>query len=277
MAPETLTANAFDLLSNPYCVPDLSSLLAAPGKRTSNVTVAQRHGAVRTPVKRYDVNQIPLELWIKGTLPDGSIPTSRQELFYANVDALQEVFAADTVLLTHGLPDGTTRLIDTEVLDALDFTRFPHRRGALGKLVVVLEAWDPFWRAAADTTDTAVSTSGALQTETLSNFDGATAPMEALLITLAGPAINPIITCGPYWARYAATIPGGQAVVINTATWTLTGTGGLVPDYTKLTHAGLGPWFALQPRAGGPVVTYDHTGVTTSTATFVGRRRYLGG
>lgn len=274
VAQETLTANGVDLADLALSTVQLSGLLTAPGKRTDNVAVANRHGAVKTPRKRYEVNHIALPLWVHGCNPDGSIPTSQNAEFYQNVDRLLRLFAQHTIVLDHGLPDGSHRVLEVEVLDVLDFTR--RKAGPLGKVGVTLTAADPFWRDTSNSSGT-VNSDGPAVTTTLAAFAGATAPSEELVLELPGPANNPKLASGDYFVTYEETIPDGQQVTIDTGAWTVTTSAGLATDYSKLKHAGIGHWFALQPTTGGPTVTYEHSGTGLSIATITGRRRYLGG
>lgn len=276
---EALTMNGIDIYScGVQYTPDLSALLQVPAKRTPNVAVQLKHGAVRTPYKRYDVRIFPLEFWVRALNADTSPSDQPDERFYVNIDTLQRELGKESVTFEHTLPDTSIRLLDAEVLDVIDIER--HTWANIGKMGITFCAVDPFWREPTAQTDTIVS-SGPPVTALLDAFAGATAPMELMTIRFDGPATNPrLITSSPdgdFFVRYDGVIAPGQSVTIDTEQWVVSTAGGLVLNYSKFSHAGRGPWFLMQPGAAGSTVTYRHDGVGASTATVIAKRRYLGG
>jgi hypothetical protein len=275
LSTETLRINGVDVVNCGYVLlPDLSPIGTAPAKRTGNVAVAQRHGAVRTPHKRYDVNTFPLLLWIRGVDPiTGAVPADPADQFYDNYDALMRIVAAEQLHLEHVRPDGTSWFLDAEVLDRVDHMKY--QWASNGSVGLSLTATDPFWRTAGTVTANVVS-SGLPTDAVLTAFAPSTAPIEDAVVRLNGPASNPILRSGDYFLQYNRVLTAGQWVQIDCATFTIT-TAGVVKDYASLVHAGLGPWFALAPTQGGPTVTYDHDGVSASTASITARNAHLGG
>lgn len=268
--PETLLVNGIDVYECiQYMTPDVDGLISPPGKKTGDVDVPQRHGAIRTPHKRYAVAQMPLTVWVKGTNPDGSIPSNRREAFYDNLNTILRAFTGD-VELEHITPNGESRVISGEVLDKIDFTRYVW--GATGKVGVVITAAYPFWRDK-DPTTVSIFSEGA---HTLTEFAPATAPVEYMTITFEGPSTNPRIACGDYFVQYNGTLVEGQQLTIDTEQWSLSSPD-FTPDYAALVHAGIGHWFTMEPVEGGPVVTYSQTGAGPGTVTISARRTYLGG
>jgi hypothetical protein len=274
ISTETLLINGVDVVNCGYVLlPDLSSIGTAPAKRTGNVKVAQRHGSVRTPHKRYDDNTFPLLLWIRGVEPDGGIPADRADQFYDNYDSIMRIIASEELELEHVRPDGSSWFLTAEVLSRVDHTRY--QWASTGSVGVSLTATDPFWRSETAVSASVIS-SGLPTDATLTAFAPSTAPIEDAVIRMNGPASNPILRSGDYFVRYNRVLTAGQWVEINCESFTIT-TAGVVKDYASLTHAGLGPWFALAPTEGGPSVTYDHDGVLASTATITARNAHLGG
>lgn len=268
--PETLLVNGIDIYECiQFMTPDVDGLISPPAKKTGNVDVPMRHGAVRTPHKRYDVATMPLTVWVKGTNPDGSIPRRRRDAFYANLNTILRAFTGQ-VELEHITPDGTSRVISGEVLDKIDFTRYVW--GATGRVGVVITATYPFWQ---DKEPTTVSLFAEGE-HVLEEFAAATAPVERLLITFEGPSSNPRLECGDYFVQYNDTLIEGEQLTIDTENWSLSSPN-FTPDYAALVHAGIGHWFTLEPREGGPVVVYSQTGSGPGAVTLTGRLAYLEG
>lgn len=263
-------------------VEGITGLMTVPAKRNGNLVIPGAHGQLHAVGKRFDAANLVSPMWVRGVNPDGTIPSGTDDAtrlaFHARVRALVAMFAPERVTLRHTLTDGTAREITGEVTDVLDFTVRGSGRHTLGQVAVGLNCADPFWTDLADTTDSITVTTGG--TGTLEQFDGASAPMENLIVTF-GQQSNPRLeqAATGVFVGYNGVIGAGQSLVVNTATWALSGTGGLTitaASYTNLYYGGPGTsrWFALNPAAGGPVVALTHTGGGSATVTVTGRRRY---
>lgn len=272
---ESLTLNGVAVDTYAFMAPDLTGLMTGPSRRGENITVPGRHGAVVTPRKRFESNDLVLPLWINGCLPDGSIPsgsTEQIELFKRR-DELLRLLYADPLRVAFTRPDGNEVAAVCEVSDVLDFTR--QRMEPMAQVSVALNVPGAFWSDAATQTQTVTGTTGAVQA--LSAFAAATAPMQDLTITFVGPISNPTLTHGNRYVTYNGAISAGRQLVISTSNWTVSpGTGAAwTPDIRQISF-GPGPeWFALDPTLAPFQVALTHTGGGSATCSISGRRCYL--
>lgn len=269
---------------------DVSGLHTVPGKRTANVEIPGRHGALNVPSKRYQQASLVLPMWIRGVNPDGSIPAltdpATRLAFHTRLRALTALFTeGELVTITHQLTDGTARQITAEVDTVLNFTITGTGRYTLGKVSVGLTAADPFWTDTTTTTATFSLTTGS--TTTLPGFAAATAPMDDLTVSI-GPCTNPTLTqisTGAF-ITYNGIIGAGQHLLIDTTAWTVTGTvdaGGTwnpasapTQHIARIQHGGGGSrLFSLSPQNPVPVVSLSHTGGGTATVAITGPQRHL--
>jgi len=274
---EGWVVNGASISNLAYILTDASGAATAPGRRGDNIPVPGRHGELRTVRKPYDVGTVVLLLTVAGCLPDGSVPGGSTEMaeFFARADALLLLFSAETVTLDHTRPDGSVRRCVGEVTAVMDFTRVGP--APIGRISIAMTLYDPFWADISPVTTGALTwTSG--QTRTLSAFAGASAPMADLDILITGPANNPEVRqpATSSFIAYDGLIGAGQTLTIrcdDTVEAPLVGTGGLVPDYTKIRY--LPPrWFDLTPAAGLDVQVV-HTGGGSVPVTISGRRKHL--
>jgi hypothetical protein len=262
-------------------VEGVTGMLAVPGKRGSDLVVPGAHGELHIPAKRYNPANLVLPLWVRGVNADGTIPggtdSAARLAFHANLRALVAMFVVDErVRLRHTLSDGSVREIVGEVTDVIEPQVSGRGRYTLGRLAIALRCASPFW---SDLTDSSqVVTSGG--PVTLTSFGGATAPMEDLQL-LFGPQSNPRLTQAStgIFVEVGRVIAAGQTITVDTATWQVSGTGGVAAGlYEDLVYGGRGTsrWFALHPEPGGgaPVVELTETGAGTGQVTVTGRRRY---
>ncbi|MFC5997105.1 hypothetical protein ACFQE5_23105 [Pseudonocardia hispaniensis] len=274
-----LRLNGLDIRRHAYRPRDLSALLRVPAKRGADLVIPGEHGELHIPGKRYEAGVVALPLLVLGCDPDtGRVPagsTARREL-YKRMDELIAAIGDEQLLIERVRPDGAERELRGEVLDVLDPRTQPP--GNLAEVTVVLKTADPFWSDTADRTGSlTVATGGSGQ---LTALDSATALMQDLLVEI-GPSANPRLEqpASGIFVGWNGIIAADQTLQINTATWTVTGTGGLTvtpADYERLHYGGAGTrrWFALRPEPGGPTVQLTHTGGGTATATVTGRRKY---
>ena len=269
-------------------IDDISGIHTVPAKRTPNVQIPGRHGALNVPQKRYDQTSLVMPMWVRGVNPDGTIPTDpvARLQFHARLRTLVQLFTiGELVTIQHILTDGTARQIVAEVDSVINFAISAAGRYTLGKFSVGLTAADPFWSDLTTTAATFTLTTG--QSSTLTGFAAASAPMDNLTVTF-GPCSNPTLTqlsTGAF-VTYNGIIGAGQQLAIDTQAWTVTGTlnaGGTWNPATAPTQhiariqhgGGGGRLFSLAPQNGGPVVQLVHTGGGTATVTITGPQRYL--
>lgn len=272
---EILTVNGVLLNTLAKNVESLAGRLRAPAFRTGNIVIPGSHGEMWVPNKKFQANTLALPMWVVGCNDDGAIPSgsSKRREFFKRIDELVTLFKGPELLdMRHTLADGSIRQALVECLDVIDFSHDPSPRGMVG---VVLTMPGSFWRDVADKVQTFP---GNLAVADPSTFRGGSAPMEDLVYELVGPWSNPKITFsdGTFF-RYDEVIPADRSLIVNCGEWDLEGTGGLVPDFTKLVHDGADPiWGALPASAAA--ITLEGTGKTSATAfRITGRRKFLVG
>lgn len=284
----TVAGTDLDTFIQGQGVTGVSGLYRVPAKRGGNIEIPGRDGALHVPGKLYGPATVVLPLWVRGTNPDGTVPsdTAARLTFHQRVRDLTALLTVgEIVSVIHTLSDGTSRSIMGEVTDVLDFTITGADRATLGLVTAGLTCADPFWTDLAATTADFTVTTGT--TTSLAGFAAATARMSDLVVTFF-PSSNPVLTQPATGAflGYSGIIPAAQRLVVDTTAWTVTGTidaGGLwtpasaplqhVARITKGNHARL---FTLTPeRPAAPVLTLTHTGGGTARVTVTGKQRHL--
>lgn len=272
MGRERLWWGGVDVASWAVRAIDLSGLLAVPERRGENVEVGGRHGSIRTPRKKYSGRELVVEFWVRGTLPDGTVPEDPPQVFYDNLRTLARLIAQEELPLVHQLPDGTVREIPVEVTAAFAPDRF--KTGDLAKVKIAFTSSEAFWRAQEVTTVAAALGSGG--TRALDEFGPSDAPVDDVTVTF-GPGPGRTLTAveSGLWLRYNATIPTGQTLVIDCGRKQLTGAGGLVPDRRLLqVHPEDGRWLAVDPVLDGPpTIRLDHGGGSASVPVSIAARQ----
>jgi hypothetical protein len=281
---EVLTVNGVILNTLAKNIESLTGRLRTPAKRTANVVVPGRHGAVRTTGKKYDQNVLALPMWVIGADDDGSIPrgSSDRKEFFARVDELVTLFSGngDVPLdIRHTLPDGSVRQCFGDVLDVINFTT-QDGESPLAKVGVSIQVPGAFWQDLNEVTDTVVANGASV---TLPHFAGASAPMEDCRVQLVGPWNNPVLTFSDgSWVKYSDSLTAGKGVLIDASNWTLSGVGGYTPSLSKLTYSGSSShWFCIPPTGEATPTVQIVGGASERTAatsmTMTGRRKYLVG
>lgn len=287
---ETLSVDGVVLNTLAKNVESLTGRLRVPQVRGSNPEVPGRHGSIFVRTKTYETGQIVLPMWVRGCDDDGAIPggSSARREFYKRVDELIALFTRRDGLLDvrHTLPDASVRQALCEVTDVVNLTS--ETPNPLGMVSVALDVPGVFWRDVSDVShDTGVGVT-VPNTLSLTNFAGATAPMDELSYRFVGPITNPKVEAyrnsiplgQPIWFQYGAVVPGGQSLIVDCAAWTLSGTGGLTPNMAALTHAGASRWMVVQPGVQLAAPQVRLTGSSTTGATqlvITGRRKFLTG
>jgi hypothetical protein len=272
---EALTINGVSLDTYAFMASDISGLMRVPERRGDNVVVPNRHGRIKSAGKRFDANEVVIPLWIVGAEPDGSIPGGSDEAreFFQRRDELLQLLYAEPMTLAFTRPNGHTVQAHGEVVDVLDFTR--RFNEPIAQVSVAIEILDAFWE---DADSVSQDVSGTTGTETtLTAFEGATAPMSDVVITVFGPANNPQFTHGERWVKYNGVVDSGRQLQIDTGSWIVgPGTGTIwAPDVRNVDQGQPGPWLELDPATVPYSVTFVHTTGSSVSATIAGRRRYL--
>lgn len=271
---QKVAVNGVDLSAYAVVLNSLAPLMHVPAKRNPNVTVPGRHGTIRTPRKRYAENDIVLTFLVLGAQADGTVPsgsTAARE-FYARVDTLLGLFAAETVQLTRTMPDGSVRQATVEVADKMDWTRNLGTAPLLGQVAVAFTNPAGFWSETTVSSQTITGATGT--TATLTAFAGSTAPITDVTLTW-GPCSNPMLVYGPGFVQYNGVITAGRQLVINTSNWSVnSGTGtAWSPDLRNVSF-GPGPtWLELVPAVTTAQIT--HTGGGSASCTLAAARRFL--
>lgn len=259
-----LTANGVELAAVVHNLTSLTGRWTTPPRRGGDILIPGRHGALRATGKKFGPGTVTLPMWVTGDTVAGT---------RANLDTLTRVFAADTVELVHTPPGGVARRVTGQVLDVVEFSALPGATSA--QFSVSLTTAGAFWEDVATVTASKTGTSGTWE---VTEFAGATAPMDDLKVKFTGPATNPRVTnpTGVYVA-YNAALTGSQTVTIDCATWSFPAADqvGITPTLSALAHGGDPRWFVLEPRDPNPQVTASQTAGTTGVFQLVGRRKYL--
>lgn len=273
---EILSVNGVVLNTYAKNIESLTGRLRTPAKRTSNVVVPGRHGALRNTTPMFAENILTLPMWVIGCDDHGQLPAGSTERieFFQRIDELSNLFltSAGPLDIRHTLPDGTIRQCFADVMDALDFTT--ESANPIGKFGVSLVLADPFWRDLTTTTQQLTANGSSL---TFTDFAGSTAPMQDLVATIVGPWNNPRLTFSDgSWVQYSETFTTGQGVVIDSANWSVTGISKTIA-LNKLTYSGnTSRWMSVPP---GPLtISLSGSSRTDSTKlTMAGRRKFLVG
>jgi hypothetical protein len=283
---EILSVDGVNLNTLAYNVDSLTGRLRTAALRGDNVLVPSRHGSIYTTTKVYDEGSLVFPMWVRGCNEDGDIPsdTTTRKLFYKNLDKLTALFSYKRRLLDirHTLPDGSVRQCFAEVTDAIDFSTDSYN--PLGKFSVVMKVPSPFFQDVAAVSDVhQIVNNGIIS---LSNFVGATAPMEDLKFTILGPvtnfkmfALEGGVSVTPELSfQYQAAIADGKSLIVDCSNWSLSQTGGLTIDYTKVVHKGSSRYMVVTPdttpqlKVTGSSLSVDPT---KSLLTVAGRRKFL--
>ncbi|WP_327074443.1 hypothetical protein OG196_31885 [Kitasatospora purpeofusca] len=252
-----------------------TGLNTTPAVVGANATVPNRIGELWRP-KHHGPGKFTLALWLA--------PASGgwAEVERAWEDLLRSLVRPHRLLaFERHTAAGQIRRCQGEVLSALAPT--PLGQGGM-RLGVEVNVPAGYWESA-DTSSASTAPGSPLpQNLDLAPFADATAPMEQLAYRITGPITAPTVTDTSDGAgrdgdsfTYTGQIGAGQALAVDSATWQLSGTGGLVPDPARLTNTG--PAFLrLAPGRPGRPPSVRLSGTNTGAGTqltVTGRRTYL--
>lgn len=259
---------------------DPTGMFTVPSKRGGNLVVPNEHGELHVVSKKYSANVLVLTLWVRGVLPDGTLPpeASGQAQFVQNLRALLALFTVDELVTLRHTVDGQSRQIVGEVIDEIPPELDGYGRYRSAKFKVALRCPSPFWEDVEPVSQTVTLATGG--SATLTEFAGATAPVEDLLVVF-GQQNNPrfMQDSSGVFVALNRVITSGQTITVDTAKFEVYGSVGVAGGlYEDLEYGGRGTsrWFALMPEPGGgaPIVRLLHTGGGSRSVTVTGKRKY---
>jgi hypothetical protein len=257
---------------------DLSGIFSTPDKRGRNLVVAGEHGELHVVSKKYTSNVIVLTLWVRGANPDGSLPEEGQEQFVENLRELTSWFTVDELVTLRYTIDGDAREIVGEVIASIEPKLDGFGRYRSASIKIALNCASPFWADVEPSEQTITLSTNA--TATLTEFAGATAPMEDLLVVFEQQN-NPRLMqdSSGVFVALDRVITSGQTITVDTSAFEVYGSVGVAGGlYEDLSYGGRGTsrWFALMPEPGGgaPIVRLLHTGGGSRSVTVTGKRKY---
>jgi phage-related protein len=245
-----------DLTTLAWSVAEVPGGIGVPPKRGSNLNVPYAYGE-RQRVKSFGPRVVPLGIWVRGFDPiTGMVPagkTERQALL-ENMDYLSGILTTRTqAKLRRVFTDTTTiREAMAEVLNEVKLVR--SAKGLLARGVIDFWLADPFFYGLAQTSATTDIDSNP---ESWTHTNPGTAPAIKMTITMTGPLDAPKLEnlTNGIWIQYNGAIANGEAVVIDTAAFTMYK--GVDNMISALRHQGAPQWFILERGANSLRVTCD--------------------
>ncbi|MFJ8043788.1 hypothetical protein ACIRBX_25130 [Kitasatospora sp. NPDC096147] len=250
-----------------------AGLIATPPVIGANATVPNRVGELWRP-KHHGPGKFTLALWLAPR-------TGGWQQVEAAWEDLLRVLARPHRLLTfeRHTAAGQIRRCQGEVLSSLAPTPLGQSGMRLGVEVTIPSG---YWEGTATVTNSSPAGTALPHALALAAFADATAPMENLAYRIDGPITAPTVTDttdgpGGDSFTYTGQITAGQSLTVDSATWQLSGTGGLQPDPARLSLTGpavlrLAPGRPSSP----PSVRLSGTNGGPGTAlTVTGRPAYL--
>lgn len=239
-----------------------AGLYRAAGKKGDNPEVANRRGLLWRP-KQGDVGGFTLNVWLGGA--------TREEVEPYWDDLIRAVTPGHRpVRYRRRLAGGSERYCYGEVVSAIE----PTPVGNLGiRCAIEVTIPEGCWYDYAGV-ETIVGVAGAVLPKRLvlgGRFANVTTEQHGLKVTITGPVSNPQVydvTDGVdrSWFAYDAVIGAGQTLTVDSATWALTGTGGLAVNDAKLRYNGPRPLVTPLPPPGvSPAVELRGTGGGAAT------------
>jgi hypothetical protein len=282
-----LSVNGTRLDTFAYNIETIEGRIGVSNRRGANPIVPGRHGSIFLPNKTFEDANIVLKMWVIGADVNGAVPNGSSELaeFRKNIDALTLLFSGTPGLLDvrQVWPAGTRQAL-CEVLQSYDLSGRAVQ--PVAAFSVALNIPGVFWQdvLTSDYSSSTGLTSGT--TVTMAVYDGATAPMEDHMVVVSGPATNPrlIDPVTGSWVQYNGTIATGTDWQVDAANYTsrvgssllFTVGGGTNAIASTSTGGGGQRLITLQPRAGGPQLTFTCTSPGAGTQVRArGRRKFL--
>lgn len=197
-----------------------SGLYASAAMVGDNVSVPNRRGQLWRP-KVYGPGGFILNGWLGGS------SRSEWEMYWD--DLLRAIAHPERLLtFTRYLANGTIRVALGEVAASVA----PAALGDLGaRFGLEVRVPDGVWRSFAPVSFSNGSTIVSGAQIAMPVFAGNTAPNDELTYTLTGPAVNPTVAAADGTASfsYAGTVAAGATLIVNSETWSVTGTANPTP------------------------------------------------
>lgn len=147
------TINGTDIRNLAYNISTVNGWDVWPGKRRARTIVADRHGVWPDPAQMYNDRMFSLDMVVLPQSVTGAVthPQGAHGHLQDNIDTLLALFHSDSLLdLRRTMPDGTTRQLYAEVIDAFTIAGGPLVR----RFTAILRAPWPFWAELPAETDT---------------------------------------------------------------------------------------------------------------------------
>jgi len=221
-----------------------SSIFDTPAKRGDNSTIAQSHGELWRP-KVYEAGNFTLNMW--------TFDRTSQAVAVDLYRDLMRVVHRNLELVTFERKwDNDTRWYRCkgEVLQTVSPSYNSNRGYRFGIEVHVPGA---FWESPSLVTHSTLTSAALPQSLDLVNHADSNAPMDHFRFAVTGPVTNPRVelyksgvATGQYW-QYNGTVATGQTLTVDSATWAVTGAGGLTVNEALLDYTGA-RYLTVQPR-----------------------------
>lgn len=270
-------------------------LYSPPSAVGGNGTIANFTGE-RWRQKKHGPGRFVLNMWVAPPGSGGSSTVTMAALDAA-IDELYRVFQHTNRLLTfqRTMNSGEVRQSYGEVIT---LAATPIGKGLGGyRFAIEVNVPSAYWTSATAVSNSTGANTATSRTLNLTAFQGATAPLEDLTVTIQGgctnpyvqdttnadlTAVNSTVTPSGDWFTYYGTIPADAALVVNCANWTIAGTGGdsvggFNPLIGALTHSGGRFLTVSAPRPGrNSTVGFSAVNVSAScNVTVTGRKFFM--
>jgi hypothetical protein len=246
--------------------------------RGATTVVPGQSGQQFVANRPYEAGTWTLTTWVLGCYPDGSMPPDFEDmrrLFEENLARIQEAISkAWTPLTVYAWqPDGSVRTASATLSAMTEGTvQMGGIRAEYAFAFEILSGWWKDWLSTTTSLTGVSGTSWSNQALQLPSLVGSTAPIEDAIITVTGPATNPVITsdsgvsvqCGT--PGTPVTVAAGTTWVVDSGKWT--STRNAVSNLSEVSHSGHVKFLSIPAveNFGVPKITMNASGTTTATA-----------
>ncbi len=254
-----------------------SAIYSSAAKRGDNTQIAQRNGSIWRP-KMYEAATFTLNMIVYS-------PEGQRAALNAYRALLRVMTRQDELIRFEKVwENGADRYqCYGEVVQAIQPAPAGPKAFRMGFEVNVPGA---FWESVEESVSATNRGDSLPQTLTLDQHADATAPMDDFKYIVAGPIVNPTVeairndTSRVERWTYSGALTDAHTLTVDSKTWSVTGTGGLVIDQSKLDYTGnrFLTVHPQRPNASGssPVLRLSGSGGAGSTRlTVVGRSKVL--
>lgn len=251
---------------------------AISAQRGDNTKVPGATGATFVKHKPADTGLYTLSMWVLGTLANGTIPFigEGRRVFEQNLAQLLQSIRKtfEPVTLSAWQPDGTVRQTTGDLNAATDPTLYAG--GQIGQFNAVFEILPGVWQDwFAIATVGSAGAGWSNQNLLMPGLIGGTAVIEDAVVTVHGPAVNPVVS-NPNTGvsiQLNATLGTTDVWVIDSGAFTSTLNG--TSNIGSITHSGHQRFVVIPPGElmAAPILNLTATGTGTNTNLSVTARR----